>query len=173
MTTKRNELMQEVETYGNGLLSEDTIAYTVDILMECDPVPDSIDGIDIDSVIRAVECRGAEHLSDVYDLDYDYVAHDWFASEYAVHTYLHIGDVDRVYAENYALRYFSDLEWSIMYRVSFPGFIGHYSVLKDAAKCAYEHALKTNEHVAVLEVACTTNRQGGLEDRYVIRRISK
>lgn len=49
MHTKRDQLMQEVETYGNGLLSDETIEYTVDIIMECDPVPDSIDLIAVSS----------------------------------------------------------------------------------------------------------------------------
>lgn len=54
MSSNHSTLMQEVEIYGNGLLSDETIERTVDILMECDPVPDSIDGIDIDSVIRRI-----------------------------------------------------------------------------------------------------------------------
>lgn len=172
MTTKRNELVQEVETYGNGLLADETIERTVDIIMECDPVPDSIDEIDIDFVIQAVECRIAEHLSDLYDLEYDYDTYDWYSRFYASHAYLHIGDVCRIDAESYALRYFSGREWSIRYIVRFPRSSmpsEHYSEMKAAFKRAYEYALETGNYATVLQVACTINAQGYLEDRYVIR----
>lgn len=58
MTTTRDQFMQELETYGNGLLSDEIIERTVDIIMECDPIPDSIDTISIDSIIQAVEDHG-------------------------------------------------------------------------------------------------------------------
>lgn len=68
MTDKRTALMQEIEIYGNDLLSDETVERTVDIIMELDPVPDTIDEIDVDTlncIIRAVEDHGAEYLSDV------------------------------------------------------------------------------------------------------------
>lgn len=66
MTDKRNNLMQEIEIYGNGLLSDETIERTADMIVELDPAPSTIDEIDIDQlndIIQAVEEHGAEHMA--------------------------------------------------------------------------------------------------------------
>ena len=175
MYTKRDELMQEVETYGNGLLSDEIIECTVDIIMECDPVPDSIDLIDIDSIIQAVEVHGAECLSDVFDLEYDPDAIDWYIPMDGMpDVYLGIGDVDDDDALSYALRYMSGRDWNIKYRVSFSDpFMcpEYYDERTTAVERAFKHERVTRCSAFVDQVACCWEDRGIVRDEYVIRRI--
>lgn len=175
MFTKRDVLMQEVETYGNGLLSDETIEYTVDIIMECDPVPDSIDLIDIDSIIQAVEDHGAERLYDVFDLEYDPDAIDWYIPMNGLpDVYLGIGDVGGDDALSYALRYLRGKDWDIKYRVSFSDpfmCAEYYSERYNAVERAFKHERVTRCSAFVDQVACCWDDNGIVRDEYVIRRI--
>ena len=175
MYTKRDQLMQEVETYGNGLLSDETVEYTVDIIMECDPVPDSIDLIDIDSIIRAVEDHDTESLSYVYELEYDPDAIDWYLPMNGLpDVYLGIGDVDVDDALNYALRYMSGRGWNIKYRISLSDSFRcfkYYSERYNAVERAFKQHRAGRCHTNVDQVALCCDDRGIVRDEYVIRRI--
>lgn len=176
MYTKRDALMQEVETYGNGLLSDETIEYTVDIIMECDPVPDSIDLIDIDSIIQAVESHDAEHLDDVYELEYDPDAVDWYIPMDGMpDVYLGIGNVDGDGVLNYAVRYMSGRDWRIMYRVSLSdALIGPIYHNERSTAVEYAFTLERGMHCRTFvdQVArCYWDGSGVVRDEYIIRTI--
>lgn len=176
MTTNRDELVYAVETYGNGLLSDETIERTVDILMECNPVPCDIDLIDIDSIIQAVENHGAEHLYDVYDLEYDPDAVDWYIPMKGMpDVYLGIGDVDGDTILNYAVRYMSGRDWRIMYRVSLSDtLLGPTYHDKRGTAVEYAFTLERAMHCRTFvdQVArCYWDDCGVVRDEYVTRRI--
>lgn len=173
MITKRNELMQEVETYGNGLLSDETIERTVDIIMECDPVPDHIDAISIDSIIQAVEDHGAVHLSDVFELEYDPDEIDWYIPMDGLSDiYLHIGDVNGDDAASYAVRYLGDMDWKIKYRVVYSnGTVEYYALCCSALERAFRIERETGRSASVDQVALCRNEHGIVTDEYVIHRI--
>ena len=175
MTTTRDEFMQEVETYGNGLLSDETIERTVDIIMEINPLPVTIDGIDIDSIIQAVEDHDAEHLSEVFELEYDPDAIDWYIPmEGLPDVYLGVGDVDGEDAASYTIRFFSEMNWVIKYRVlrsdSFDETV-RYSDRLTAVENAFKLYRTGRCHTNVDQVAICTDSSGNVVDEYVIRRI--
>lgn len=176
MITKRDIIMQEVETYGNGLLSDETIERTVDIIMECDPVPDHIGSISIDYIIQAVEDHGAEHLSDVFELEYDPDEMDWYIPMDGMpDIYLHIGYVDGDDAASYAVRYLGDMDWNIKYRVVYSnGTVEYYSLRCSALECAFRSERETGRSTfveSVDQVARCRNEHDVVIDEYVIHRI--
>ena len=176
MYTKRGQFMQEIETYGNGHLSDETIERTVDIIMEIEPLPDTIDGIDVDSIIQAVDYHGAESLKDVYEVEYDPDRMDWYLPlDGLPDIYLHIGaDAEGSDALNFIVRYLADPEWVIAYRVTHSNICEGAAYIIDRARAletAYICERRSGCTAFVDEVAVKHDDEGIVVDEYVIRRI--
>lgn len=176
MLTMRDILMQELETYGYGHLSDDTIDRTVDIIMEIEPMPDTIDGIDVDSIIQAVEGHNAKHLSDVYEVEYDPDRMDWYLPlDGLPDIYLHIGaDVEGSDALNFIVRHLADSEWTIAYRVTHSNIYEDAAYFTDRARAletAFMYERRTGCSALVHRVAANHDDDGIVVDEYVIDRI--
>lgn len=135
-----NNIMQDLESYDmEGLLSEDVRETVCDIVCSIEPPINSIDWIDIDTIIQAVE-NGAFELEDVFDVHFDNDADDWFIVRTIrgkrVRSYFGIGSVHAHIAFSYAAFFCNkDVQTRVMYRI---GETNWYKDLGSALEAASE-----------------------------------
>lgn len=135
-----NEIMQDIAFYDmEGLLSQDVRETVCDIVCSIEPPIYSIDWIDIDTIIQAVD-NGAFELEDVFDVHFDNDADDWYIVRTIrgkrVRSYFGIGIVHAHTAFSYAAFFCNkDVQTSVLYRI---GETHWYEDLESALEAATE-----------------------------------
>lgn len=141
-----NEIMQDIAFYDmEGLLSQNVRETVCDIVCSIEPPVYSIDWIDIDTIIQAVD-NGVFELEDVFDVHFDNDADDWYIVRSIrgkrVRSYLGIGFVEANIASSYAAFFCNkDTDTRVMYRI---GETHWYEDLNSAIKAAIEIKEKMN-----------------------------
>lgn len=108
-----DNIMQDIAFYDmGGLLSQDVRETVCDIVCSIEPSVNTIDYIDIDGIIQAVDECGVTELEDVYDvfgLQFDAQRDDWYTTaDLSPRTYLGIGPCTKTQACSYLARFCCD-----------------------------------------------------------------